>query len=419
MAVYALTVFLGSFLLFQAQPLIGKYILLWFRGSPAVWTTCMLFFQVALLAGYGYAYLVSRMTGKYQGYLHAALLGAALVFLPIAPSPDFWKSTAAGSPLLRILLLLSANIRVPYLLLSATAPLVQHWFMCSFPGHSPYRLYALSNFGSLLALVSYPFLVEPSLPIDRQATVWGWGFALFVSCCGWCALRLIRSPETAVVAEKEQESGIAESRLSASAVVTWLLLSACGSALLIATTNQLCQEVAVVPFLWVMPLALYLLTFIICFNSERASDRLLWGMLLVGAVFAACRVVYLGVYVNLPVQILVYLATLFTSCMVCHSELVRSRPDPRHLTAYYLFISAGGALGGAFVALAAPALFSGFWEFPIFLAFTCLVILFAWFRGGAFAGGARLAADIADDRASSPHRVCGQLPENLPVTGDL
>ena len=283
-----------------------------------------------------------------------------------------------------ILLLLLTNIGVPYLLLSATAPLVQYWFSRSFPGRSPYRLYALSNFGSLLALVSYPFMVEPGLTLKRQVAAWGWGFAAFALCCGWCVFRLVRSPVPAGYTDSGKDSGTGAGRLAVPDIVLWLLLSACGSAMLLATTNQLCQEVAVVPFLWVVPLAIYLVTFIISFNSERACDRLLWGLLLVGAVIPACRIFSLGVLVNLPVQILVYLATLFTCCMVCHSELARSRPDPHHLTAYYLIISVGGAAGGVFVALAAPALFSGFWEFPIALAATCLVILFAWFRGGAF-----------------------------------
>jgi hypothetical protein len=389
MAAYALTVFLSSFLLFQVQPLIGKYILPWFGGSPAVWTTCMLFFQVALLAGYGYAHLASRVGVLRQGYLHAGLLAAALLFLPIAPSADYWKTSAGEMPALRILLLLLTNIGVPYLLLSATAPLVQHWFVRSFPGRSPYRLYALSNTGSLLALVSYPFLIEPNLTLNRQVTAWGWGFAVFVLCCGWCAFRMVRSPDTAVYTASREDSSSVPQRLAASDVTLWLFLSACGSALLLATTNQLCQEVAVVPFLWVAPLALYLVTFIICFNSERAADRLLWGLLLFGAVIFSCRVFYQGVYVNLPVQILVYLAALFTCCMVCHGELARSRPDPRLLTAYYLIIATGGAVGGIFVALAAPYLFHGFWEFPITLSVSCLVILIAWFRGGAFSGAPR------------------------------
>jgi hypothetical protein len=396
MAVYALTVFLSSFLLFQVQPLIGRYILPWYGGSPAVWTTCMLFFQVVLLAGYGYAHLATNLKWKSQRYLHLVLLLAALLFLPIAPSPDLWKPAPDDAPVLKILLLLLANIGVPYLLLSATAPLVQHWFVRSFPGRSPYRLYALSNFASLLALLSYPFLVEPRLTLARQVTWWGWGFAAFVLCCGWCALRPGggraqegASEPAASVMEVKMPSPQERTGLSPMAIVMWLLLSACGSALLLATTNQLCQEVAVVPFLWVTPLALYLVTFAICFNSDRASDRLLWGFLLIGAVILACRVLYLGVTVTLGVQILVYLAALFTCCMLCHGELARSRPDPRQLTAYYLIIATGGALGGVSVALAAPFLFDGFWEYPLALAASCLVILLAWFRNGAFAGAPR------------------------------
>lgn len=394
MAVYAVTIFLSSFLLFQVQPLIGRYILPWYGGSPAVWTTCMLFFQVVLLAGYGYAHVATLLDRRKQGYLHLGLLLAALLFLPIAPSPDLWKPSPDDAPVAKILLLLLANIGVPYLLLSATAPIVQHWFVRSFPGRSPYRLYALSNFASLLALLSYPFLVEPRLTLARQVMAWGWGFAAFVVCCAWCALRpaaggSAAEEEALAAAAGEDPAPIGGTAPSALTMAMWLLLSACGSALLLATTNQLCQEVAVVPFLWVIPLALYLLTFTICFQSERGSDRLLWGILLVGAVIPTCRVLYLGVHVNLSVQILFYLATLFTCCMACHGELARSRPHPRHLTAYYLIISVGGAIGGAFVALAAPLLFNGFWEYPLVLAASCLVIILAWFREKAFAEAPR------------------------------
>ena len=394
MAAYALTTFLGSFLLFQLQPLIGRYILPWYGGSPAVWTTCMLFFQVVLLAGYGYAHLVAMLDRRKQGYLHLGLLLVALLFLPIAPSPDLWKPSPDDEPVLKILLLLLANIGVPYLLLSSTAPLVQHWFARSFPGRSPYRLYALSNFASLLALLSYPFLVEPTLTLARQATVWGWGFAAFVLCCGWCAMQPIAGLEAQeraagpVLAAATPERPLSEGGKAALPLLDramWLLLSACGSAMLLATTNQLCQEVAVVPFLWVIPLALYLLTFALCYNSELACDRLLWGLLLVGAIIPACQVLYQGVLVNLGLQVVVYLATLFFCCMVCHGELARSRPDPRHLTAYYLIIATGGALGGSFVALGAPFVFNGFWEYPLALAGSCMVILLAWLRNGAFA----------------------------------
>ncbi|MCM2358638.1 MAG: fused MFS/spermidine synthase [Geobacteraceae bacterium] len=393
MAAYALTIFLGSFLLFQIQPLIGKYILPWYGGSPAVWTTCMLFFQVVLLAGYGYAHLATLAGRTRQGYLHLGMLLAALPFLPITPSAELWKPAPGDAPVAKILLLLMANIGMPYLVLAATAPLIQHWFVSSFPGRPPYRLYALSNFASLLALLSYPFLVEPRLTLDRQVLLWSWGFAVYALCCAWCAVqpRLAgriagNGPAPDAAATCAGDPPLAgKGELSVSAALVWLLLSASGSALLLATTNQLCQEVAVVPFLWVIPLAIYLLTFIICFNSDNSYDRVLWGMVLIGAVILACRTLYLGINVNLWLQILVFLAALFALCMVCHGELVRSRPAPRHLTAYYLVIAAGGAMGGALVALAAPALFDGFWEYPISLACSCLVILAAWFRERAFA----------------------------------
>jgi hypothetical protein len=388
---YALTIFLSSFLLFQVQPLIGRYILPWYGGSPAVWTTCMLFFQVALLGGYGYAHLATLLARKKQGWLHLGLLAAALLFLPLAPSPNIWKPAPEDAPVLKILLLLLVNIGMPYLLLSATAPLVQHWFVRSFPGRSPYRLYALSNFASLLALLSYPFLVEPRLTLARQVAAWGWGFVAFVLCCGWCAFQSGggRGPDDGAPLVAATSVEVAEERPGVLTMALWLLLSACGSALLLATTNQLCQEVAVVPFLWVVPLALYLMTFTLCFNSERWCDRLLWGMLLVGAVIPACRVLHLGVNVNLAVQLLVYLAALFACCMVCHGELARSRPDPRHLTSFYLIIATGGALGGVLVAVAAPLLFNGFWEYPLALAASCLVALIAWYRNGAFVGAPR------------------------------
>ena len=360
MTVYALTVFLGSFLLFQIQPLIGKYILPWYGGSPAVWTTCMLFFQVALLAGYGYAYLSSRLSGKRQAFVHALFLAGALLFIPIAPSADFWASSVVHSPQASILLLLTATIGLPYFTLSATAPLVQHWFVRSCPGRSPYRLYALSNAGSFIALLSYPILIEPRFLLNRQIVWWGWVFVVFVLCCGWCLLRLARTLEPDFVSPAGPDEERQHGNPASTDIVKWLLLSACGSGLLLATTNQLCQEVAVIPFLWIVPLALYLITFIVCFNSERACDRLLWGILLAASVGAACRVVSLGVYINLPIQILILLAALFTSCMVCHGELARSSPDPRHLTVYYLIIAPGGAAGGIFVALVAPSLFKGF-----------------------------------------------------------
>jgi hypothetical protein len=397
MALYALTIFIGSFLLFQVEPLIGRYILPWYGGGPAVWTTCMLFFQVALLAGYAYAHLATLLERNKQVYLHLGLLLTALLFLPIAPSPEFWKPAPDANPALKILLLLTANVGAPFLLLSATAPLLQHWFIHSFPGRSPYRLYALSNFGSLLALLSYPFLVEPNMVLTRQASLWSWGFALFACACACCGALLLRARGDdggRRIAAAANAPGGGTGRPPVASFVQWLLLSTCGSVMLLATTNLLCQNVAVVPFLWVIPLALYLATFTIVFNSEKASDRRLWGMLLVPSFAAACYLLMPQHGNNLAAMVLTYLAALFTCCMSCHGELARSRPMPRHLTSYYLTISVGGALGGLFVAVIAPLAFTDFWEYPLALAGSFLVLIVAWYRDGAYRQAPRLVPGV-------------------------
>jgi hypothetical protein len=395
MAAYLITTFLGSFLLFQVQPLIGRYILPWFGGGPAVWTTCMLFFQVMLLAGYGYAHQLTIWDRRRQTMIHLALLALALAFLPVAPSEQSWKPAAGENPIERILLLLLATIGAPYLALAATAPLVQHWFAGSFPGRSPYRLYSLSNTASLLALLSYPFLVEPNLTLAQQVSAWSWGFALFALCCGWCTWQ--RAPasdpqtdETAGAVELAPRGGV-----PVGSVLLWLALSACGSALLLASTNQLCQEVAVVPFLWVAPLALYLASYAICFNSDRAYHRVVWGILFAAALLPACWLLHVGAAASLPLQVLGYLAVLFIGCMVCHGELARSRPASRQLTLYYLTLACGGALGGTLVALAAPLVFTGFWELPIALIASALALVAAWHRAGLLQGKRWLQASAA------------------------
>ncbi|UFS69332.1 fused MFS/spermidine synthase [Geomonas sp. RF6] len=391
MAAYLVTVFLSSFLLFQVEPLIGRYILPWFGGSPAVWTTCMLFFQAMLLIGYGYAHAVTTALPKKQSITHLVLLFAALPFLPIAPSAALWKKVSADFPAWEILLLLLANIGVPYLVLSATAPLLQHWFVRDYPEKSPYRLYALSNAASLLALVTYPFVVEPHLALREQVSVWSWAFFVFVLCCAWCAARHLSPPAAGaergeVNAEDpaHERGALSESDASVPAglIVLWLMLSACGSAALLATTNQICQEVAVVPFLWIAPLTLYLTTFIICFNSDRAYHRTWWGVLFVGSAIPACAVLHARVGTPLPVQLLVFLGALFACCMACHGELARSRPHAEKLTAYYLIMSAGGVIGGIFVALLAPVAFDGFWELPIVFTVSAAVLACAYRREG-------------------------------------
>jgi hypothetical protein len=376
MAAYALTIFIGAFLLFQVQPLMAKYILPWFGGGPGVWTTCMLFFQVLLLGGYAYAHLTSRwLKPRLQALVHLLLLVAAVGWLCFLVPGDNWKPQGGGNPTLQILLLLTASLGLPYFVLSSTGPLVQQWFSRANPNRSPYRLYALSNVGSLLALVSYPFFFEPRFTRKTQALFWGIGLVGYVVCCGFCAIRLWRSesrdvkPETLEPATSKPPSSFenqfpqaGSQQPSLVAQLLWLLLPACASALLLATTNKMCQDVAVIPFLWVLPLALYLLSFIICFDSPRWYVRFPFTLALIAASAAICWALFVGTELAIRKQVAIYSVGLFVCCMVCHGELYRLRPDPKYLTGFYLMISAGGALGGMFVAVAAPLVFKDYYE---------------------------------------------------------
>ncbi|HYC71679.1 MAG TPA: fused MFS/spermidine synthase [Opitutaceae bacterium] len=370
---YAATIFTGAFLLFLVQPLIGKYILPWFGGSPGVWTTCLLFFQSLLLGGYAYAHLTSTyLRPRAQAWLHLALLALSLAWIPIAPGAD-WKPLTGDAPTGRILLLLTACLGLPYLVLSATGPLVQRWFNLVHPGVSPYRLYALSNAGSLLALLGYPFAVEPLLGRDAQSWAWSAGLVVFALLCGACAwqIRSLSAPAPAPAAEPAPSSP--EPRPSAdnpeappaAAVFFWIALPAVASILLVAITNKLSTDVAVTPFLWVLPLALYLLTFILCFDHPRWYRRGLFGALFAASCAVSWHLLDEGPSAPLAQQVVGYAATLFVACMVCHGELYRQKPAPRYLTRFYLCISAGGALGGVAVALLAPRVFNDYHELPL------------------------------------------------------
>lgn len=364
---FALTIFTGAFLLFQVQPLIGKYILPWFGGSPGVWTTCLLFFQTLLLGGYAYAHFSStRLKLKNQAWLHFVLLALALVLLPITPS-ESWKAHVAGDPTWHILLLLTASIGLPYFVLSSTGPLMQQWFSVTHPGVSPYRLYALSNIGSLLALLSYPIFFEVKFSRQAQATLWSIGLGGFVLLCGYCTWLVRRAARKNLVAERVDNGG-REEPVAPPTIGTrllWLTLPAIASVLLLATTNKLCQEVAVIPFLWVFPLGLYLVSFIVCFDHARWYRRDVFAALLVLGIAAVCTLIPAGNDAPMWLQVAGYMLMLFAACMICHGELFQLKPPARHLTAYFLFISAGGALGGFLVAVVAPAVFREFWEMQL------------------------------------------------------
>ena len=345
--------------------MLAKAILPWFGGTPAVWTTCMLFFQVLLLGGYVYAHLIAtRLNPRSQVYLHLALLLASLFFLKVLPSAA-WRPTGQESPAWSILLMLGASVGIPYLVLSATSPLVQAWFLGVSRGRSPYRLYALSNAGSLLALLSYPFFFEPLLAVKTQAALWAGLYILFALACGWCAFSFLRSAPAAAPAQSpaasEKTSGPGWRPRT-----LWFLLSACGSGLLLATTNQLTLNVSVVPFMWILPFSLYLLSFILCFDGGRFYKRGPWQVLLAFSCAAVCYVLYSDISVSALLQIIICSSTLFIACMVCHGELAGHKPRPEYLTGFYVLVSAGGAFGGLLVAVAAPLLFRGPWEYPLF-----------------------------------------------------
>jgi hypothetical protein len=358
MSAYGLAIFAGAFLLFQVQPLMGKYLLPWFGGAPGVWTACLLFFQVLLLAGYAYAHLSVRwLRPRSQVILHLILLAIAIGTLPITPNPSC-KPQPGTDPILQILLILTRSIGLPYFVLSATAPLVQYWSSRTHPQASPFRLYALSNAASLLALISYPAIVEVQLTRATQAAVWSGGLCLYAIGCAWAGLRVWKS-----TSQEEPETSVQpRTKPSAADKLLWLALPACASLLLLAVTNSICQDIAAVPLLWVLPLALYLLSFTFCFANESSYSRLWFGIALFPllAVIIALR---LGTLVApTAAQIAIYCAGLFVCCMICHGEVYRLRPKPARLTSFYLAVTAGGALGGILVAVLAPLVFSDYFE---------------------------------------------------------
>jgi MFS family permease len=384
MFLYALTIFISAFLLFQVQPMIAKIILPWFGGSAAVWTTCMLFFQVALLVGYFYAHFVAkRLSPKTQVIVHATLLGLSILLLPVAPSAS-WKLVGAELPALRILGLLVIAVGLPYTLLATTGPLLQSWYTRTHQGAMPYRLFALSNLGSMLALLTYPALVEPFLPTHSQTLFWSSAYVIFVLLCvatalkSWNKLESVGAP---VVEESPAGDTVQEPASALGRHIIWILLPACASALLLSVTTHVTQDVAAIPFLWVLPLSLYLLSFILCFDADGWYRRGVFMPLLAVALGGMTYLLWSSrPDVKLWVVVLLWAAGLFVACMVCHGELARLKPHPRYLTSFYLMVSVGGALGGVFVGLFAPAVFNGSFELPISIAATAVLALLVLHR---------------------------------------
>ncbi len=369
-ALWATTIFLSAFLVFQIQPLIARLLLPWFGGAAAVWTTCLVFFQVVLLLGYGYAHGLNKLIpSRFQPVVHLVLIGLSVLVSPIRLRADL----PISDPSLCVLAALTLSVGLPYFVLSTTSPLLQAWYPRD-SGEDVYRFYALSNAGSLLAVLSYPVLFEPLFKLRSQTALWS--IAYVVACGGSAAATLRRGREPA----KETVAPAASSP-GRGTIALWIALPACSSALLLTITNHLSQNLAAIPLLWVIPLALYLLSFILAFSSRNFYPRYLYLRLLAVALAAIAYALdpRFGT-LSLVVLIPLYCAALFICCMVCHGELARLKPAPQHLTAFYFVMSLGGALGGMFVALAAPHFFRGFYEFPSALAACAVLALIVLYR---------------------------------------
>jgi len=381
MTLHALTIALSAFLLFLVQPIIARQILPWFGGSAAVWTTCMVFFQVVLLAGYFYSdFVIRKLTPRKQAIVHTTLLLASALCLPITAAESL-KPTGASHPITDILWLLTLTIGLPYLMLATTGPLVQAWFTREFSSARVYRLYALSNLASMTALIAYPPLIEPYAEGETQSIGWSVAyiaFAVLAIAAAWRGARLSNAAPASQPSHTTRDvpaSTMAAAPPAAGAQAMWLLLAGLGSVLLLAITTHITQNVASIPFLWVLPLALYLITFILCFDGEGWYRPALMRPLAV----IACAVMLAGLTLRfgdaglqrglIPIRYAVplYAVGLFLTCMFVHGELVARKPSPAHLTRFYLMVSLGGAIGGLLVGIAAPLLFSWYWELPIAL----------------------------------------------------
>jgi predicted membrane-bound spermidine synthase len=372
---YAATIFSSAFLLFLVQPIVSKHILPWFGGSAAVWATCLVFFQSLLLLGYAYADRLTRLTKPaMQVGLHGLLLAASLFALPVIAGPE-WKPDGGEDPGIYILWLLMATVGLPYLALSATGPLIQSWAARAGEGPRVYRLFSLSNLASLLALLAYPFVLEPWLPLHAQSSAWSMIYAGFGVLCVASGFVLLRRARSEAANDDTVEEASASVPPSWTLIALWVGLSAMGSWLLLAITNHITQNVAAIPFLWVLPLTLYLLTFVLCFESDRWYRRQIL-LVPIFLVLAACsyglQESRLGF--DIKVAIPLYCTGLFIACFFLHGEMARLRPAPRYLTRFYLALSFGGAAGGVLVGLVAPKVLPAYYELGIGFVLVALLM---------------------------------------------
>ena len=405
---FALTIFCSAFLLFQVQPMISKFILPWFGGSPAVWTTAMLFFQCVLCAGYVYAHVLTRLRSRqWQAGIHIALLLlGALLALTILPDSNL-KPTGEEAPALQVLLILGASVGVPYFCLATTGPLAQHWFSHTAQTGSVYRLYALSNIGSFTALLSFPYLFEPWFDLQQMSNWWGLGFSLFVVLCLPIALGWGQQAKEIQTVQLEKEISN-QSEVSWWMRLRWLFLPALASLIFIAATDQVGHNIAPEPSVWIATLGLYLLTFVLTFDHPRWYRPALTAVLTMLALLVTAGRKEIPALLNLEWDYgvsemrLMHFALLFLACMMCHGELFRQRPRNNHyLTEFYLWMSIGGAFGGLFVALFATHFFNEYHEWPLALSLS-IVLAFCVLRR-EWGGSNRVPTDPSAEAVWTAH----------------
>lgn len=364
------TIFLSAFLIFLVQPMFGKLVLPLLGGTPAVWNTCLFFFQTILLAGYAYAHFSIRGLGpRKQTLLHCGVVLLPLLFLPLA-LPTGWSPPTEQTPVFWLLLLLLAAVGVPFFVVSTTSPLIQRWFAATEhpSANDPYFLYGASNLGSMLALVGYPLLIEPNLRLSDQGKVWGAGYALLallVVLCAFVVRRYPASAETRLLETTETDDAVPWKRKG-----YWILLSFLPSSWMLGVTQYITTDLTPIPLLWVIPMALYLLTFILVFARRTLIPHAWMVRLFPPAMFLlAASMLLTGTWLSMVLHLLAF----FIGSMVCHGELARSRPHVTHLTEYYFCMSIGGMLGGLFNAMLAPLVFRWLLEYPLTLFLACAV----------------------------------------------
>ncbi|RZV49135.1 MAG: class I SAM-dependent methyltransferase, partial [Pseudomonadales bacterium] len=370
--VYTGTIALSAILLFWVQPMFAKMILPMLGGAPAVWNTSMLLFQATLLAGYAYAHYSTQMLDvRRQSILHLLLLVAAFLVLPIAVAAN-WSPPTEHSPVAWLIALLAFSIGLPFFVLSATAPLLQKWFAHTNDrdASNPYFLYAASNFGSIIALLLYPVLLEPFLGLNEQSKAWTLGYGVLAILMAACAFLLRR----AFVAEPGAKQRAVAAELNADVDwrlrTRWVILALVPSSLLLGVTTHITTDIASVPLFWVAPLAIFLMTFVIVF-SKRPIIKHKWIVSIHAYLVLAFVFVLYVPLLSVRISLLLHLVMFFVTAMLCHGELAKNRPAASHLTEFYLFMSLGGVLGGAFNALLAPVIFNSSLEYPIAIALAC------------------------------------------------